>query len=330
MKVFPGYQMDELTKSVYGILGMDLGKIKYHKFSDGEYLPQALESIRGKKVFFIMSTHSSDSIIADYLALKALRRSHAKIIPVITYFGYGRQDRRDRSGVPISSKEISDILNLTRPEEVVLLDPHNRVIEAFFEGSTILYGSFVLIPALKKCIDDFVKEHSVDRERIVQISPDDGRLEYNNFYAKHLGIARVLYCKKNTKDNNLKEVVFIDTRLPKDAVVVISDDLIDTMGTIEGGINAINALSRQLYGSDCTAFVISGTHGRFSGEANEKIARLPIFKIFVTDSIPVLQERCDKITTVSIAPVLAEAIRRIHNDESISEMFGMTWSDKLP
>jgi len=277
-----------------------------------------------------MSLHSSDSIIANYLALMALRRSHATLIPVISYYGYGRQDRKDRRGVPISAKDIAELVCMCEPEDVVILDPHNRSIEGYFKRTSLLYGSFVLITAMKKHLNEAGYNTEVMPERIVQVAPDDGRVEYNNFYAKGLGIKLVLHCKKITLGNNKKEVIFTDTRLPKNAVVAMSDDLIDTFGTIYNGTNAINAMSQQLYGSDCSAFFISGTHGRFSGSAIEKISKSRIQKVIVTDSIPELQERCEKISTVSIVPVLAEAIRRIHNHESISDMFGTNWTEMLP
>lgn len=340
MKIFSGLGMQDLTAKVCEILctkpgrknpkegkekflNICPGKIDVKIFPDGEIRPQILENVRGQTVFIIQSTDSSDSLIKLFVTLDALRRSSTKrIIAVIPYFGYARQERKDRPRVPISAALIAKFIEVAGANAVLTVDLHAGAIQGFFHGPCDhLYGSFILIPAVRK----MMLESGNDLERYVIVAPDKGRVELNYFYAKKLGIQKILFCgKRKTEDSASaeakKEVTYVDGVLPKNAICITCDDMIGTAGTIknasealvEKGLRECNPISQ---------IIVTATHALLSDPAIERIEKSPIDKVLVTDTIALGEKKSPKIIVHSIAPVLAEAIYRINRNESISSLF---------
>lgn len=324
MKIISGLGMEDLTDKVCKILGVEPGKFKIHRFPDGEFRPQLLENVRGKEVFIIQSTHTHDNIIALLLTIHALKLAPAgRIIPVIPYFGYGRQERKDRPRVPISAALLAKFITVAGATDVVCVDLHADAIEGFFFDVPCahLRGSFVLIPALK----DIIQYLDCDPEKLVVVAPDRGRFQYNSYYAKKLGIRHILYCGKQKFDEETlqyaegakdrkKEVTFVEGQMPKDAVCFMCDDMIDTGGTLTNAAFAIKERGAKFVFS-------SATHPVLSFPSLRRIHEAPLDKLYVTDTIPLGNKSSNKIVVQSIAPVLAEAIKRIFSNESISELF---------
>ena len=340
MKIFSGLGMQDLTAKVCEMLctkpgrtktkdgkqkflNICPGKIDVKIFPDGEIRPQIQENVRGQTVFIIQSTESSDHLIKLFVTLDALRRSSTRrIIAVIPYFGYARQERKDRPRVPISAALIAKFFEMEGANAVLTVDLHAGAIQGFFHcPCDHLYGSFILIPALRKIIE----ESGNDLERYVIVAPDKGRVELNYFYAQRLGIQKILFCgKRKTEDGASKEakkeVIYIDGELPKNAICIMCDDMIDTAGTIT---NAANALKEKGLKEEnpISQILVTATHALLSNPALERIEKSPIDKILVTDTVALGEKKSPKIVVHSIAPVLAEAIYRINHNESISSLF---------
>ncbi len=310
MAVFSGSANPQLAQTVAGNLHIPLGKADINRFSDGEIAVEIKENVRGKDVFILQPTcaPTNDNLMEIVLLADALRRSSAgRITAVIPYFGYARQDRRPRSArVPISAKVVADMLSIAGIDRVMMVDLHSDQIQGFFDVPVDnLYGTPVLLRDLKQ----------QNYEDLMVVSPDVGGVVRARAMAKLLGEADLAIIDKRRARANESQVMHIIGDVSgRDCVIV--DDIVDTAGTL---CKAAQALK------DNGARRVVGyiTHPVLSGKAIETIKNSALDELVVTDTIPLSETAmaCGNIRQVSIAAMIAESLRRINNEESISAMF---------
>lgn len=310
MAVFSGSANPKLAQTVADNLHIPLGKADINRFSDGEIAVEIRENVRGKDVFILQPTcaPTNDNLMEVILLADALRRSSAgRITAVIPYFGYARQDRRPRSArVPISAKVVADMLSIAGIDRVMMVDLHSDQIQGFFDVPVDnLYGTPVLLRDLKQ----------QNYENLMVVSPDVGGVVRARAMAKLLGEADLAIIDKRRARANESQVMHIIGDVSgRDCVIV--DDIVDTAGTL---CKAAQALK------DHGARRVVGyiTHPVLSGKAIENIQNSALDELVVTDTIPLSEEAaaCANIRQVSIASMIAESLRRINNEESISAMF---------
>lgn len=310
LAIFTGNAHPELAKNVTNHLHIPLGRADVTHFSDGEVAVEIQENVRGKDVFILQSTCSptNDNLMEIMVMADALRRASAgRITAVMPYFGYARQDRRPRSArVPISAKVVADMLNIVSIDRVVTVDLHSDQIQGFFDIPVDnIYGTPVLLKDLK--------EQKYDN--LMVVSPDVGGVVRARAMAKSLSIADLAIIDKRRAKANESEVMHLIGDV-KDRDCVIVDDMVDTAGTLAKAAAALKANgARRVVG-----YI---THPVLSGNAIKNITESVLDEVVVTDTIPLndAAQNCSKIRQVSIAPMLAEALRRINNEESLSAMF---------
>ena len=310
MAVFSGSANPQLAQTVADNLHIPLGKADINRFSDGEIAVEIKENVRGKDVFILQPTcaPTNDNLMEIVLLADALRRSSAgRITAVIPYFGYARQDRRPRSArVPISAKVVADMLSIAGIDRVMMVDLHSDQIQGFFDVPVDnLYGTPVLLRDLKQ----------QNYENLMVVSPDVGGVVRARAMAKLLGEADLAIIDKRRARANESQVMHIIGDVSgRDCVIV--DDIVDTAGTL---CKAAQALK------DNGARRVVGyiTHPVLSGKAIETIKNSALDELVVTDTIPLSETAmaCGNIRQVSIAAMIAESLRRINNEESISAMF---------
>lgn len=308
VKIFSGRANPELAEEIANYLGTSLSPIQIKNFSDGEIYVQVQESIRGDDVFFIQPTCNpvNESIIELLIAVDALKRASANAINiVIPYYGYARQDRKSAGREAISAKLVADLISSAGADRVIALDLHTGQLQGFFNIKVDhLYATPVLT--------DYLLQKRM--ENVVVVSPDAGGVERARVYAKKLN-APIAIIDKRRAGHNIAEVYhLIGDVQGKNAIIV--DDMIDTAGTICSG-------ARMLKEKGAQQILACAAHPVFSGPAIERLAESPIDEVIVTNSIPLSKEAeaLPKITQLSIARLLGEAIGRIHDDMSVSEMF---------
>lgn len=310
MAVFSGSANPELAQTVANHLHIPLSKSDITRFSDGEIAVEIKENVRGKDVFILQPTcaPTNDHLMEVVLLADALRRSSAgRITAVIPYFGYARQDRRPRSArVPISARVVADILSIAGIDRVMVVDLHADQIQGFFDVPVDnLYATPVLLSNLKQ----------KNYENIMVVSPDVGGVVRARAVAKSLGDADLAIIDKRRAKANESEVMhIIGDVLGRDCIIV--DDIVDTAGTL---CKAAQALKDK--GAKRVVGYI--THPVLSGKALDNITNSALDEIVVTDTIPLTDKAkaCSKIRQVTIASMIAESLRRINNEESISAMF---------
>ncbi|MDO4894771.1 ribose-phosphate pyrophosphokinase [Moraxella sp.] len=310
MAVFSGSANPKLAQTVADHLNIPLGNADISRFSDGEIAIEIKENVRGKDVFILQPTcvPTNDNLMEIVLLADALRRSSAgRITAVIPYFGYARQDRRPRSTrVPISAKVVADMLSIAGIDRVVVVDLHSDQIQGFFDVPVDnLYGTPVLLKDLKQ----------QNYDNLMVVSPDVGGVVRARAMAKLLGDADLAIIDKRRARANESQVMHIIGDVSgRDCVIV--DDIVDTAGTL---CKAAQALK------DNGARRVVGyiTHPVLSGKAIETIKNSALDELVVTDTIPLTEaaQACGNIRQVSIAAMIAESLRRINNEESISAMF---------
>ncbi len=304
LKIFSCTNSMDLTKRICTSLGVELGKSSCPVFSDGEFEPCYEETIRGSHVFIVQSTPPpADNLMELLLMIDAAKRASAyKIIAVIPYFGYARQDRKDKPRVSIGAKLIADLLSAAGADRVITMDLHADQIQGFFNVPVDhLYASSQFIPFISK----------MGLENLVVASPDVGGTKRANTYAKMLGTDMVICHKSRAKANVVDSMTLIGDVKNKDIILV--DDLIDTAGTIakaadlmmEKGANSVRAFA---------------AHGVLSGKAYENIEKSALTELYFTDSIPGKKEST-KIKYIPIAGAIAEAIERVYKNQSISSLY---------
>jgi ribose-phosphate pyrophosphokinase len=309
LKIFSGTANPELAREVADYLEISLGQVKISPFSDGEIYVQIQESVRGIDCFVIQPTCTpvNENLMELLILIDALKRASAgRITVVIPYFGYGRQDRKAAGREAITAKLVADLLTTAGAQRVVGLDLHAPQIMGFFNILVDhLYASPVLL--------EYIRANLASND-IVVVSPDVGGVARARAFAKKLNDAPIaIIDKRRTKHNEAEVLNIVGEVKGKTAIMV--DDMIDTAGTIVKGAELLaKEGAKAIYA--CT------THPVLSGPALERINQSPIEKLVVTNSIPHDQKRIGKkIVQVSVAKLLGEAIARIHDDSSVSELF---------
>ena len=310
--IFAGSASQQLTTEIVEILGAKLGKIELGKFSDGEIKVEILENVRGHETYIVQSTcaPSNANLMELMLITDALKRSSAsKITAIIPYYGYARQDRRVRSArVPISAKVIADMMNTVGVDRVLTVDLHSESIQGFFDmPADNVYAT--------KIMHDDIKSRSSNNEPILVVSPDAGGVVRARALAKFLGQSDLAIIDKRRATANESEVMNIIGDVAGKCCIV-PDDMIDTAGTL---CNAAQAL-KEAGAAKVKAYI---THPVLSGPAIERISNSSIDELVVTNSIPLSPEaeKCSKIRVISLAPTIAECVRRLNNEESLSALF---------
>ena len=310
--IFAGSASQQLTAEIVEILGAKLGKIELGKFSDGEIKVEILENVRGHETYVVQSTcsPSNANLMELMLITDALKRSSAsKITAIIPYYGYARQDRRVRSArVPISAKVIADMMNTVGVDRVLTVDLHSESIQGFFDmPADNVYAT--------KIMHDDIKSRSSNDEPILVVSPDAGGVVRARALAKFLGQSDLAIIDKRRATANESEVMNIIGDVAGKCCIV-PDDMIDTAGTL---CNAAQAL-KDAGAAKVKAYI---THPVLSGPAIERISNSCIDELVVTNSIPLSPEaeKCSKIRVISLAPTIAECVRRLNNEESLSALF---------
>lgn len=304
MKIFSCRASRHLAQRIADELGITLGKSSVTEFSDGEFQPCFDESVRGDMVFIIQSTNPpADNLFELLLMIDAAKRASAyKVIAVIPYFGFARQDRKDRPRVSIGSKLSADLLGTAGVDRIITMDLHADQIQGFFDVPVDhLYGSAIFAPYIEK----------LKLENLTVSAPDMGGSKRANAYSRHLQSEMVLCYKLRKKPNVIEEMSVLGE--VEDRNVVIIDDMVDTAGTLvlaaqkmaENGARSIRAFA---------------THPILSGNAIERIDRSPITELVVTDSVPFVN-KSDKIKVLSIAEIFANTIQAVNLNQSISTNF---------
>ena len=290
--VFSGTSTRYLAEKICASLGCPLGNLVVTKFSDGEFAVSYEESIRGRDVFLVQSTFpNSDNLMELLLMIDAAKRASARnIIAVIPYFGWARQDRKDKPRVSIGAKLVADLLSVAGIDRLITMDLHADQIQGFFNVPVDhLYASGVILPYLQ----------GLHLEDLVVASPDVGGSKRANTYAKYLGCPLVLCNKTRARANVVDSMQIIGEVKGKNVVIV--DDMVDTAG---------GALSVRACASHCV----------MSGPASDRVQDSALQEIVFTDSIP-YTHRCSKVKQLSVADMFAETIRRVVNNESISSQY---------
>jgi ribose-phosphate pyrophosphokinase len=308
IKIISGDSHIKLSREVVGHLGISLCDTTITTFSDGEVMIQINENVRGTDAFVIQSTCPpvNDNIMKLLLIIDALKRASAgRITAVIPYYGYGRQDRKVQPRVPISSKLVADIITAAGANRVLAVDLHAGQIQGFFNIPVDhLYASPVLL--------DYIRKRNF--KDLVIVSPDAGGVERARAFARKLQSSLAIIDKRREMANVSQVMHVIGEVSGRDAIIL--DDMIDTAGTTTQAATALkeNGASRVFAAS---------THAVLSGPAIDRINGSVIEEIIVTNTIPMdsKQEKCKKLTVLSIAPLLADAIKRIHEESSISSLF---------
>ncbi len=304
VKLFSGTKSQYLAEKIADYYGQPLGKVVVERFSDGEFQPNLLESVRGNYVFLIQSTFApTDNLFELLLMIDAARRaSSTYITAVMPFFGYARQDRKDKPRVSIASKMVANLLVSAGANRIMTMDLHADQIQGFFDiPMDHLQSTAVFFPYLEK----------LNLPNMVFASPDVGSTKRNRSYAIHFNTDLVICDKYRKKANEVAEMTVIGEVRGKDIVII--DDIVDTAGTLCAAADAL----MEKGANSVRAFA---THPILSGKAYERIEQSAITELIVTDTIP-LQNRSPKIKVVSVAKLFARAIRHTHEHRSISSLF---------
>ncbi len=304
IKIFSGRSTKYLTEKIAKSYGIDLGVTSVACFSDGEFQPSFEETVRGDVVFICQSTFPPTENLFELLFLidAAKRASAYKIVAVIPYFGFGRQDRKDKPRVSIGAKLVCNLLKAAGIDRLMTMDLHADQIQGFFDKPVDhLFSSAVFVPFIK----------SLKLDNLVVASPDIGGSKRANAYAKFLSCEMVICHKVRIRPNEVGKMTVIGD--VKNKNVVIIDDLIDTAGTI---VKAAD----MMIGKGAISVRAFATHPVLSGDAYNKIEKSKITSLHVCDSIP-LTKKSDKIHIISIADLFADVIKKVYNNESISSSF---------
>ena len=303
-KVFSGTKSRYMAEKVCEKLGCPLGNMNIQYFADGEFVVSYEESIRGCEVYLVQSTFpNSDNLLELLLMIDAAKRASArKVIPVIPYFGWARQDRKDKPRVSIGAKLIADLLTTAGIDRIITLDLHADQIQGFFDCPVDhLLASSIFLPYIQ----------SMKLEDLVIASPDVGGSKRASSYAKYLGVDLVLCHKQRAKANVVESMKIIGDVQGKN--VIILDDMVDTAGTITKAADLMienGALSVHAFAS----------HGVLSDPATERIEKSKLTAIYFTDSSP-LKKESEKIKVLSVADLIANTIINVNTNKSISSSY---------
>jgi ribose-phosphate pyrophosphokinase len=309
LKVFSGSAHPALTREIADFLGVSLGRCRLQRFPDTEVSFQIDENIRGTDVFVVQPTSAPVDmhLVELCVMMDAFRRSSAsRITAVLPYYGYARQDRKDKPRVPISAKLVANLLSAAGADRVLTMDLHKAQIQAFFDIPVDhLFAAPVIIDHLK----------SFEHEGLTIVSPDAGGAERARAYAKRLGAELAIIDKRRSAEDGQAEVMNVIGDV-QGRTCIVQDDIIDTAGTMTKAAQAVmdNGASRVF---------ACAVHGVLSGPAIKRLDASPIEKLIVTNTIPQPEDRLasNKIVTLSVARLLGQAIRSIHEETSVSSLF---------
>ena len=304
MKIFSGTASLELAEQIALSFGVPLGDVSFQKFSDGEFQTSIEETVRGKIVVIVQSTAPpSDNLFELLLMVDAAKRASAQsIVAVMPYFGFARQDRKDRPRVAIGAKLVANLLTAAGVNRLITMDLHADQIQGFFEVPVDhLFASTIFLPYLE----------SIRTPDMIIATPDTGGTKRANAYAKYLNVDLAICYKQRKVANQIENMTVIGDVEGKDVVLV--DDMVDTAGTLtkaadmmmEHGAKSVKAIS---------------THGVLSGPAHERIRNSQLTELIVTDSIPLKEENA-KIKVITVADLFANVLKSLSNNESISSNF---------
>ena len=303
-KIFACTQSMEIGKNIAKAYGEKLGKVIFHNFSDGEFQPSFEESIRGSRIFLIGSTQpSSDNLMELLLMIDAAKRASARhITAVMPYFGWARQDRKDKPRVPIGAKLIAKLLETAGATRIITMDLHADQIQGFFEKPVDhLYASTIFIPYLE----------SLKLDNLTIASPDMGGSKRAYAYSKFLKSDVVICYKQRKKANIISHMELIGNVEGKNVVLV--DDMVDTAGTLTTAADLMMERGAKSVRAICT-------HPLLSGKAYERIENSKLKELIISDSIPV-KNKSKKIKVLSSANLFAEVMKNVHNNKSINPFF---------
>jgi ribose-phosphate pyrophosphokinase len=309
IKIFSGSSNPELARQICEFLDVRLGKVRSVRFSDGEMFVEVGENVRGADVYIVQSTSTpgNEHLMELLIMVDALRRASARsITAVMPYYGYARQDRKVAPRTPITAKLVADLISAAGTSRVLSVDLHAAQIQGFF---TIPFDHLFAMPVLLQ----HMRETCAPDTSVI-VSPDAGGVERARASAKRFGGSLAIIDKRRPMPNVAQIMNIIGEVKDRDAILV--DDMIDTAGTLTEAANA-------LMDKGARSVVAYASHGVLSGPAIERLVASPITRVVVTDTI-VLQpeaQRCGKLQVMSIGPLLAKAMRRIHLGESVSSLF---------
>ncbi|MHB1697904.1 MAG: ribose-phosphate diphosphokinase [bacterium] len=310
LKLFTGNSNKELAEKMADYLGVALGNAEVYNFSDGETFINISENVRGCDIFLMQSTSNpvDKNLMELLIMIDAMKRASAnRITAVIPYYGYARQDRKTASRVPITAKLVADIITTAGADRVLSMDLHAGQIQGFFN---IPVDHLYAAPVLLK----YIKEKKYNPSDIVVVSPDAGAVERSRAFAKHLGANLAIIDKRRVKAN-VAEIMNVIGDV-KNKIAIMLDDMIDTAGTITQGAVALS-------NNGASEVIAMATHGVLSGEAMSKIDNSPIKELIITDTINQKNRMglSGKIKILSVANILGEAVKRIHDEDSVSSLF---------
>jgi len=303
-KIFSCTQSEDLAKQIAKNFGIPMGKVAFSRYSDGEFQPSFEESVRGSRVFIVGSTHpSSDNLMEMLLMLDAAKRASARhITAVMPYFGWARQDRKDKPRVPIGAKMIAKLLETAGATRIITMDLHADQIQGFFEKPVDhLFASSIFVPYLQ----------SLNLDNLTIASPDMGGSKRAYAYSKFLGSDVVICYKQRQKANVISHMELIGDVKGKNVVLV--DDMVDTAGTLTKAAELMIERGALSVRAVCT-------HGILSGNAHERVENSALEELIITDTIPPKNES-PKIKVLSCAELFGSTMKSVHLNKSIHENF---------
>lgn len=308
LKVFGGRAHPDLVEEICEYLSLPVGKVEAYNFSDGEIFCQILENVRGTDVFVVQPVCQpvNENLVELLIMLDTFKRSSAsRVTAVIPYYGYARQDKKDKPRVPITAKLVADLLSAAGADRILTMDLHASQIQGFFDVPVDhLFAAPVMLDAIRE----------LDIDGLTLVSPDAGGVERTRAVAKRLEASLVILDKRRVAANEA-EVLHVIGEV-KGKTVLILDDIIDTAGTVVRSVQALRDEGAE-------RILVAGVHAVLSGPALERINEAPVERVLVTNTTP-LEEKiaaCSKLQPFSVAPLLGEAIRRIHEHSSVSSLF---------
>lgn len=308
LMIFAGRSYPELGRQIAGHLGISLGQVELKTFSNGELYVRFKESVRGVDAFVIQTCSEpiNEHIMELLLMIDALERASAKrISAVIPYYGYSRQDKKTMAREPISARVIADLLTVVGADRILTMDLHAGQIQGFFSGPM---DHLTAVPLL---CSYFSRKNLQD---VVIVSPDAGRVKMAKKYADHLSVPMAVLHKRRP-GHGISEILHVIGEV-EDKIAVLTDDMIDTAGTM-----ATSAVALKKHGA--REVYACATHGIFSGSAKERLDNSPLEEVVVTNTLPIPEERLsEKVVVLSIASIFANTIASVFKDESVSELFG--------
>lgn len=310
MRVFSGRANSPLAERIARQLNDTLGNMKVESFPDSETSVRIEEDVRGRDVFIVQSTCApvNESLMELLVILDAFKRSSPyRVTVVMPYYGYARQDRKDQGRVPISAKLVANLLTAAGTNRVLTLDLHAPQIQGFFD---IPVDHLIAAPIFIK----HIRKMGMNMEDVVFLSPDEGRVKSTLHYQKRLGGELAIVDKRRTTATKVEQANLIGASL-KNKIVIMFDDMISTAGSITGAARIAEANgAREIH--------VFATHGVFCGNAISNLKNSPVKSVVITDSIPLSPEKTiDKIQVLSVDQLMADAIVRIHENESVSKLF---------